>query len=170
MLAIWPGAFFSEQNAERRFQFPDTQYFSGEIAIPGVLFLGTVLLIFIWLIVLYARNRAQLDEDSQGPMVMLLIWFVCGINDMAIAIKAYDGPMLIVVGYSGFLMGFSAILTRRMTASMDELEQSAQQLQELVEERTDALRESERQLQVGGRGRRRQVDQAHLPARSFFIQ
>jgi signal transduction histidine kinase len=149
VLGLWPGAFFAGQNAERHFQVPNTQYISADITPVGLVFLAAILVLFTWLIVIFAKYRDRVGDDTKVLVPMLILWFGCGVNDIAIAVRAYDGPMLTIVGYAAFLLGFTGILTRRMTASMDVLEQSAQHLQELVEKRTEELREREQQLARG---------------------
>jgi signal transduction histidine kinase len=149
VLGAWPGAFFVGLPQHSITGMVDDAMLRTNASPIGILYLLGVLALFINLIALFVRRRDRLGDDRHVMLGVLLLWFGTGANDIAVGMGLYQGPLLISLGYGGFVAGFTAILTRRMTQSMNLVEQSAEYLTELVERRTEELREREIQLAHG---------------------
>jgi signal transduction histidine kinase len=121
-----------------------------ELSRTVVLLFPGFLAIFAGLIPIYWRHRARITS----PMTVnsaILLWFLCGANDLAVSAHLYRGPYLMTVGWTGFVVAFTAILLRRFVASLSQVEASAGVLQQVVEERTEELRRKDLQLAHGER-------------------
>lgn len=106
---------------------------------------------FVYLIWLYGQHLGRLEEHAIAIFSTLCIFAMLGVNDMAVTLHVYSGVYLLGLGYTAFLMAFSAILVRRFVRQGEEVERWAETLQRRVDERTAELREKEIQLADGQR-------------------
>jgi signal transduction histidine kinase len=106
---------------------------------------------FCYLIWLYGTHLGRLEEHAIPIFSTLCVFAMLGTNDMAVTLHLYSGVYLLGLGYTAFLMAFSAILIRRFVRQGEDVERWAETLQRLVDERTAELREKEIQLADGQR-------------------
>jgi signal transduction histidine kinase len=149
IFALLPGQVVAQPIPLRQLPMFNTQYYAPAITGWGALFLAAVGLSFLELVRFVIQNRAQVGRDGVLLSCMMTFWCATGLNDIAVAVDLYQGPLLTSAGYAGFLASFSAILVRRMTESMTRLEEGVEQLNREVETRTEELRECELQLAQG---------------------
>jgi signal transduction histidine kinase len=106
---------------------------------------------FVYLIWLYGQHLRRLEEHALAIFSTLCVWAMLATNDMAVTLHLYSGLYLLGLGYTAFLVAFSAILMRRFVRQGEDAERWAESLQRLVDERTAELREKELQLADGQR-------------------
>jgi signal transduction histidine kinase len=145
-----PSWMFTGRLIEGRTAWMGQTFAEAELSRTVVLLFPGFLAIFAGLIPIYWRHRARITS----PMTVnsaILLWFLCGANDLAVSAHLYRGPYLMTVGWTGFVVAFTAILLRRFVASLSQVEASAGVLQQVVEERTEELRRKDLQLAHGER-------------------
>ena len=106
---------------------------------------------FVYLIWLYGQHLGRLEEHAIAIFSTLCVWAMLAVNDMAVTLRMYSGIYLLGLGYTAFLMAFSAILVRRFVRASEDVERWAETLQRQVDERTAELRNKELQLADGQR-------------------
>ena len=114
------------------------------LALPGFL------LMFAALIVIFGRNRTQL-EGGGLIFTSIVVWTRAAGNDVGLALGLYRGPYLVTMGFAAFAMAFTGLLVRRFVASVEQLEADAEMLQLVVEDKSRELREKDHQLIHGSR-------------------
>ena len=149
VLPFFPGLLFTDRVIQRESPELGLHYVAGAFAPVAFLYMLGIVALFGRLIQTFWLRRRRLGDDASLLLVALCLWFVSGFNDILIGLEVYQAPFLTSVGYGGFLLGFTAILMRRMAGSMTAVERNAAQLQELVERRTEELREKDLQLAHG---------------------
>jgi signal transduction histidine kinase len=117
----------------------------------GQVFLVAYAALVAYVIALYAKNLRRIPEHQNVIRLSVAVLCLCSVNDILVGAGAYTAPYLISIGYTGFVVGSSTILIHRFVRSAELLEQSAENLQQLVDERTDELHRKELQLAHGER-------------------
>jgi signal transduction histidine kinase len=107
--------------------------------------------VFAHLISMYARHRDRIGPSPRPIFISLCLWFLCGFNDIAVTTDLYEGPFLMAPGFVAFTIAFTAILVHRFVVSVEQVEQSAETLHKLVEQRSEELRQKDLQLAHGER-------------------
>lgn len=152
LLAIGSDTMFD--GTLRRIDVPGLPGQSFSVAGLGVgakLLFATYGVLFAYVIALFARHLGRVRDHQLAILGALCIWGTCAGNDMATTLGVYPGARLLGLGYCAFLCAFSAILLRRFVRSTEEVERHAGDLQRLVDERTEELREKDLQLAHGQR-------------------
>lgn len=117
----------------------------------GIAFFACFAGFFCWLIAFYGRHMKRLEDNAMGVFAALCVWVMFSVHDMAVTLRLISGPYILGLGYAAFLSAFSIILVRRFVRASADVEIWAESLQRLVDERTEELREKERQLGDGQR-------------------
>jgi signal transduction histidine kinase len=151
LAGLRPDWLFTGESLSRRVAFTGDQYVMAALDWAGFFLIGGYLALFAATIPLYWRNASRQHGDGVGAFAAVAFWFLCALNDAMIALDFQEGPNLMVVGYVGFVVVFTATLLRRFVESMEQVEQSAEGLHQLVEARTAELREKEVALAHGER-------------------
>lgn len=146
---LWPGLVFGGDVLHRRIGGTGIEYIAREVDGVGLVFVACLIGVGLYLTVLWIRRREELQEHRRILAFGVAALFLTGINDSLVGVQVYDGPLMVVFGYTAFLTSFSAILIRRLVRSMDAVEHSAEQLHDLVERRTEELRQKDVQLAHG---------------------
>jgi signal transduction histidine kinase len=107
--------------------------------------------LFTWVIWLFGRNLARLEESMLWIFATLCIWVMLATHDMAVTLRLYSGVHLLGFGYFAFLVAFSGMLVKRFVRAGEDVERWAETLQREVDERTAELRRTESQLADGER-------------------
>ncbi len=149
--AFWPGLVFSGEVIERRFAYLDLHHHARDLgpvgAVVVVMFAAyTAFVARIWFV-----HRARINEGKNLLIASFAFLLLTGISDLAVGTRLIEAPMTVVFGYTAFLAALSSILVRRLVYSMDEVERSAEELHELVDQRTEEIREKDLQLAHGER-------------------
>jgi len=100
---------------------------------------------------IYARRVPRGGWDVRIVFAAFCLWFATGVNDALVVTGVYDFFYAVPIGYAAVVLGISATLLRRFTASLAEVEGAADELQRRVEERTEALRAAVLRLAHGER-------------------
>ncbi len=103
------------------------------------------------LLPIYGREIHRIDVNGRAVFGALCLWLLCGVNDVAVSGGLYPGTYLIGFGYCVFVIFFTAILVGRFVASMEKVEAAAGTLQQLVDARTEELRQKDLALAHGER-------------------
>lgn len=103
---------------------------------------------FACAVALHARHGRG-DADARTLFGALCLWFVTGFNDGAVAAGLYEFPYLVAFGYLLIVLATSRLLVGRFAGSVTALEQLTDQLQDMVEARTQELRDKELQIAHG---------------------
>ncbi len=148
---LWPQLVFGGAVVRRTIGGSGMAYAAREIGGLGVVFLAGLVAVALYLTVLWVRNREKLHDHRRILTFGITALFLTGVNDVCVGVQVYEGPLLVVFGYTAFLTSFSAILIQRLVRSMDEVELSAERLHELVDQRTEELRQKDMQLAHGDR-------------------
>jgi signal transduction histidine kinase len=100
-----------------------------------------------------ALHARQLPRHAAARSIFpnLCVWLVTGTSDGLVAAGLYSGPYLLVLGYVAVLAGISRVLFIRFVRSADDLERFASEMHEMVEARTEELRQKDLQLAHGER-------------------
>jgi signal transduction histidine kinase len=146
---FWPDLVFGGAVVERSVGWIGLHYTARDMSPVGAGFVAGLFFVFAYLSRLWITHRAQIRDHHRILVFAIGFLFLTGIHDMLVGVRAFEAPMLIVFGYTGFLVSFSAILLDRLVRSMDEAELSAERLHELVETRTEELRLKDMQLAHG---------------------
>jgi len=117
----------------------------------GHVFMAAYAALIVYVFVLYARNLHRIPEHRGVIRFSIAVLCVCCVNDILVGAGVYAAPYLISVGYTGFIIGSSTILIHRFVRSAELLEEAAENLQQLVDERTEELHRKELQLAHGER-------------------
>ncbi|HEX2484929.1 MAG TPA: ATP-binding protein [Myxococcota bacterium] len=117
----------------------------------GKLLFGAYGVLFVHVIGFFARHLGRVRDFRATILSALCVWGTCATNDMALTLGLYSGAKLTGLGYCAFLTAFSAILLRRFVRSTEAVEEQAETLQRLVEDRTEELRKKDLQLAHGQR-------------------
>jgi len=149
LFALLPDQVVAQPVPLRPLPMFDTEYYAPSITGWGPAFLGLVGLSFFEVVRFVAANRHKVGQDAVLLASMTAFWCATGINDIAVALELYRGPLLTSAGYAGFLSSFSAILVRRFAHSMTRLEEGVEYLNREAEARSEELRERELQLAQG---------------------
>ncbi len=147
--ALWPELVFGGPALERSVDSMGLHYFAREIAPIGVVFIAGLFGFFVHLTRVWIQRRSKIQSHHRTLVFTIGLLFATGINDMLVGLQVYEAPLMIVFGYTGFLVAFSAILLQRLVRSMDEVALSAERLHDQVEERTEELRQKDIQLAHG---------------------
>jgi signal transduction histidine kinase len=113
-------------------------------ALPGFLAM------FAGLIGVFTRHRSKLG-GGKILAASIVIWTLAACNDVMIAVGAYRAPYLVTMGFVGFAMAFTGLLVRRFVASVGQLEASTVALHQVVEGKSQELRDKDHQLTHGAR-------------------
>jgi signal transduction histidine kinase len=149
-MVLEPGWMFTGRTLQMTLPLTGHVYVEPELR-RGVWAMGLGLLgVFGLLIPLYWSHRNRIEHA--GLVVGALgLWFMCSVNDLAVAWGLANSAYMTVFGYAAFIVAFTAILVRRFVTSMERTEASAELLQHLVEDRTQELRQKDLQLAHGSR-------------------
>jgi len=146
LLSFVPGFSFTGEAAPRSIALLGETYVDAEIALPGKIASLGFLVFVLHLFAVYRRHLPGLGESTRALSAAVGVWLMCVANDLGVGAGRFDMPYLMGMGYAGFVVAFTSVLTRRFTRSMEQVEQSAERLQELVETRTAELRDKELEL------------------------
>jgi signal transduction histidine kinase len=145
-----PSWFFSGRLIEGRVTWMGQTFAEAELSKTAYALFPGFLAIFGGLVPIYWWHRDRITSP-RAVMTAIVLWFVCGANDLAVSAHLYRGPYLMVLGWTGFVVAFTAILLRRFVESLAQVEASAEVLQRVVEERTEELRRKDLQIAHGER-------------------
>ncbi|MAE95935.1 MAG: hypothetical protein CL910_14860 [Deltaproteobacteria bacterium] len=147
---VAPGLMFGEQLVEARVEWLGHRHVGTEMTIlAGVSFVPFFIAFAVVVGIFWIDRRLFLY-----PRIMVasaLLWMGTALSDTLVGFGVYSAPYLLVAGYLVFLMAFTVELVRRYVDSLDRLEESAEELQHVVDERTAALREKDLQVAHGSR-------------------
>lgn len=149
LVTAWPGLIFDGVAALREISLIDAVYVESNLSLFGKIFITTFFPIYGYLIHLYVRFLQRDDPNRWALTVMLGLFAVSFGHDICLAMGLIESPALISVGLTAFLIGLSSIQVRHFVTSMETVQRSAEHLNELVEERTEELRQKELQLAHG---------------------
>lgn len=145
-----PSWYFTGRLVEGRSAWLGQRFAEAELSRAAYALYPGFLAIFSTLILVYWRHRQRLTSP-RAVIVAIGLWFLCGVHDLAVSARLYTAPYLMSVGWTGFMVAFTAILLRRFVDSLAQVEASAGLLQRVVEERTEELRRKDLQLAHGER-------------------
>ncbi len=97
------------------------------------------------------RRAARIEVDTRAAFLAYLGFGVAILHDCARGTGWIESPALLSFGYLIMVIGISATLIQRFVRSTEQAEYLASKWQELVEERSAALRRKELQLVHGER-------------------
>jgi signal transduction histidine kinase len=117
----------------------------------GLVFIASYAVLVVYVLVLYSRHLHRIPEHRGVIRLSIGVLCACCVNDLLVGVGAYSAPYLITAGYTGFVVGSSTILIHRFVRSAVMLEEAAENLQQLVDERTEELQRKELQLAHGER-------------------
>ncbi|MDJ0790197.1 MAG: ATP-binding protein [Myxococcota bacterium] len=106
---------------------------------------------FAALVGVFARHAHMGSGERRVVVGALGLWFLSSCHDAAVVAGWVSGPFLIVFGYLGFSLAFTAVLLRRFARALEHVEENADVLHRLVEEQTAELRRRELALAHGER-------------------
>jgi signal transduction histidine kinase len=149
LVTAWPGLVFDGVGVLREIGTIDAVYVESSLSLFGKLFVSVFFPIYGYLIHLYIRFLRRDDPNRWVLTVMLGLFAVSFGHDICLAMGLIESPALISVGLTAFLIGLSSIQVRQFVASMETVERNAEHLNDLVEERTEELRQKELQLAHG---------------------
>jgi len=147
--AFLPG--FTAGGATRTVPALGLSFMEARLGPTGHAAVGVLLALFVWMLFIYARRVPRGGWDVRIVFAAFCLWFATGVNDALVVTGVYDFFYAVPIGYAAVVLGISATLLRRFTASLAEVEGAADELQRRVEERTEALRATELQLAHGER-------------------
>jgi signal transduction histidine kinase len=122
-----------------------------EVTSVGALALLVFLALTARLFVAYLRHGEGPDPSLRRVPGATLLWIVCAFSDLASGAHLVELPLLLPLGYLGFVVAFTATRIRRFVSGMAAAEARATLLERLVEQRTQMLRAQELQLAHGER-------------------
>jgi len=148
---FWPHLVFGGVEFERHVPLLDLHYYSHELAGAGIAMVAGFGVYGAHVARLWFVHRQKLRDGRRLMLVLFVFLIASGTNDLLVGMRVYDGLLLVVYGYVAFLAALSSLLLRRLVLSMDEVERSAEELQEEVTARTEELRQKDLQLAHGDR-------------------
>jgi signal transduction histidine kinase len=148
---FWPELIFGGAAIERHVDYLNLHYYARDLSPFGAatvsIFGGYIIFVArIWFV-----HRSKISEGSNLLIAAFSLLLLTGTSDLGVGLRLYEAPLVIVFGYTGFLVALSSILLRRLVHSMDEVERSASELHELVVQRTEEIRQKDLQLAHGDR-------------------
>jgi len=149
LICMIPGVMFTGAPVVHRVDLLALDYVESALSPVGQVGLLFFFGFCLYLARLYHRHMAPDDPNRIAIYTSLALWAGTVVNDGLLGLHLYDGPVLMSVGYTAFLIGISSIQIRRMVWSMQAVESSTQQLREMVDQRTEELRRAEVQLAYG---------------------
>jgi len=144
-----PGLTFTGRAIER--PLLGSSYLDAEATLFGESILVVFLVVVARLLFVYLRREDGGDPTLRRVPGAALLWTVCTLSDLAAGAGLVDMPSMLPLGFLGFVVAFTAARIRRFANAMTKAEARAHQLERLVEQRTQALREKEIQLANGER-------------------
>ncbi len=148
---LWPGLVFGGAAIERNVDYLGLHYYARDLGPFGFATVAVFGAYITFVVRIWFVHRRKISEGSNLRIAAFSLLLLAGISDMAVGLRFYEAPLLIVFGYTGFLVALSSILLRRLVHSMDEVERSAVELYDLVAQRTEELRQKDLQLAHGER-------------------
>jgi signal transduction histidine kinase len=140
---VQPRLFFAGEPVHHRISWLGIDHVEPGVSPFGIAIFAGLLVLCLYLIPLYASRLSSLEEDSRLLFVPLCVWLSACANDMAVAAGLYEAPYLTSFGYSTFILVFSAVLVRRFVNSMEEVERTAENLENIVDARTEDLHQKD---------------------------
>ncbi len=147
---VWPDLYLSEELVQVEIAWLGLQFvefrltkWAGVSLLPFTINFTVVTYLF-WT----RRSRFEFPGWIVGSMA---IWTLASFSDAAVAAGLYRAPYLVVVGYLCFLTSFTVVLIRRFVSSLNRLEAGNMELQQIVDERTVAIRNKDLQVAHGAR-------------------
>jgi signal transduction histidine kinase len=144
-----PGLTFTGRPIER--PLLGSSYVDAEVTLFGAAILLVFLAVVVRLLVVYQQHGKGSDPALRRVPGATLLWCVCAVCDLVAGAGLVHLPSMLPLGFLGFVVAFTAARIRRFAAAMTQAEARAHQLERLVEQRTQALREKEIQLANGER-------------------
>jgi len=150
VVSFIPGVTFGGE-VMRHIPWLDTHYVDAEVLpIGSILSLGYAVL-SLQLLVSYIRHLDRVGPDTRLMAGACVVYFLCALNDLAVGSGLLSSMYLIGLGYGTFVVAFTWVVLRRFVASLERVEASAEELQVLVDRRTEELREKELEMAHGER-------------------
>ncbi|MBW2417467.1 MAG: hypothetical protein JRH19_02920 [Deltaproteobacteria bacterium] len=149
--SVQPWLFFSGEPVHHRISWLGIEHVEPGVSLFGTLLFTAISGVILYLIPLYASQLHRLQEDSRLLFIPLCVWLFACFNDMAVSGAIYEAPYLTSFGYATFILVFSGVLIRRFVSSMEEAERTKEDLEGLVEARTEDLRQKDLLLAHGER-------------------
>lgn len=141
--------FFTGATAEMIAPFGET-YIQATFTRATLLIMPGFICMFLALTFVFMKYRSRIEASNLLPG-SVAFWFLTALNDVAITSGLYEGPYLVAFGFVGFAVAFTGLLQQRFARSVEQLASSTEALQQVVERRTQALREKDMQLTHGSR-------------------
>ena len=117
-LAAMASPTFTAGGVPRTLPFFDVSFVEARLGPMGHVAVGVLLALFVWMLVIYGRQVPCRGRDVAVVGGAFCLWFATGVNDALVVSGAYDFFYAVPVGYAAVVLGISATLLRRFTASL----------------------------------------------------
>ncbi len=148
-LTAIPGVGYTRTPIVRMLVGFDLSYVDTE-AMPFALLVSAGYLVLAAFLIWRHLRALPIELEERAPILIAVGLFACTLlNDVGVGVQLMHTPFLLVFGYAGLLLAFTAVLSRRFVLSAAQVEASAGLLQDAAVERTEALRQKDFQLAHG---------------------
>ena len=144
-----PGLAYTGQPVVRVVAGFDVVYTDAGTRLLPVLVGAAFLALALYLVFQYLRSLPAEVEERVPILCGVSVFGLVVVNDVAVALNLLDMPFLLIAGYGGLVLAFTAILTRRFVGSVARVEEIADLLQHAALQRTQDLRQKDLQLAHG---------------------